>query len=109
MDDDLNTADAIAAIFDLVRDINTKILDKAVSYAVCTAAADLFDELCAVLGILYNRKSNDLDSEIEALIQQRQEAKKNKDFATADKIRDDLKARGIILKDTRQGTTWTIE
>lgn len=109
MDDDLNTADAIAAIFDLVRDINTKILDKAVSYAVCTAAADLFDELCAVLGILYNRKSNDLDSEIEALILQRQEAKKNKDFATADKIRDDLKARGIILKDTRQGTTWTIE
>lgn len=109
MDDDLNTADAIAAIFDLVRDINTKILDKTVSYAVCTAAADLFDELCAVLGILYNRKSNDLDSEIEALIQQRQEAKKNKDFATADKIRDDLKARGIILKDTRQGTTWTIE
>lgn len=109
MDDDLNTADAIAAIFDLVRDINTKILDKTVSYAVCTAAADLFDELCAVLGILYNRKSNDLDTEIEALIQQRQEAKKNKDFATADKIRDDLKARGIILKDTRQGTTWTIE
>lgn len=109
MDDDLNTADAIAAIFDLVRDINTKILDKTVSYAVCTAAADLFDELCAVLGILYNRKSNDLDSEIEALILQRQEAKKNKDFATADKIRDDLKARGIILKDTRQGTTWTIE
>lgn len=109
MDDDLNTADAIAAIFDLVRDINTKILDKTVSYAVCTAAADLFDELCAVLGILYNRKSNDLDSEIEALIQQRQEAKKNKDFATADKIRDDLKARGIILKDTKQGTTWTIE
>lgn len=109
MDDDLNTADAIAAIFDLVRDINTKILDKNVSYNVCSTAADLFDELCAVLGILYNRKSNDLDSEIEELIKQRQEAKKNKDFATADKIRDDLKARGIILKDTRQGTTWTIE
>lgn len=109
MDDDLNTADAIAAVFDLVRDINTKILDKEVSYNVCTAAAELFDELCNVLGILYNRKSNDLDSEIEDLIKQRQEAKKNKDFATADKIRDDLKARGIILKDTRQGTTWTIE
>lgn len=109
MDDDLNTADAIAAIFDLVRDINTKILDKNVSYNVCSTAVDLFDELCAVLGILYNRKSNDLDSEIEELIKQRQEAKKNKDFATADKIRDDLKARGIILKDTRQGTTWTIE
>lgn len=109
MDDDLNTADGLAAIFDLVKDINTKILDKNVAKSVCEATASLFDELCDVLGILYNRQSNDLDSEIEALIQQRAEAKKNKDFATADKIRDDLKARGIILKDTRQGTTWTIE
>lgn len=109
MDDDLNTADGIAAVFELVKDINTDILDKEVSKSVCEAAAGLFDELCDVLGILYNRKSNDLDAEIEALIQQRQEAKKNKDFATADKIRDDLKSRGIILKDTRQGTTWTIE
>ncbi|MGN0523575.1 MAG: cysteine--tRNA ligase [Eubacterium sp.] len=109
MDDDLNTADGLAAIFDLVKDINTKILDKGVAKSVCEAAAALFDELCDVLGILYNRQSNDLDSEIEALIEQRAEAKKNKDFATADKIRDDLKARGIILKDTRQGTTWTIE
>lgn len=109
MDDDLNTADGLAAIFDLVRDINTKILDKGVAKSVCEAAAALFDDLCDVLGILYNRQSNDLDSEIETLIEQRAEAKKNKDFATADKIRDDLKARGIILKDTRQGTTWTIE
>lgn len=109
MDDDLNTADALAAIFDLVRDINTTILDKNVSKGTCEAAAGLFDELCDVLGILYNRRSNDLDSEIEQLIVQRAEAKKNKDFATADKIRDDLKERGIILKDTRQGTTWTIE
>ena len=109
MDDDLNTADGLAAIFDLVKDINTKILDKAVSKNVCEAAANLFDELCDVLGILYNRKSNDLDSEIEELIAQRQEARKNKDWATADKIRDDLKSRGIILKDTPQGVTWTKE
>lgn len=109
MDDDLNTADGIAAVFDLVKDINTKILDKPVSENVCKTAAKIFDELCDVLGILYNRKSNDLDKEVEKLIAQRQEAKKNKDFATADKIRDDLKARGIILKDTRQGTTWTME
>ncbi|MBR3148904.1 MAG: cysteine--tRNA ligase [Eubacterium sp.] len=109
MDDDLNTADGLAAIFDLVKDINTKILDKPVSKNVCEAAAKLFDELCDVLGILYNRKSNSLDDEIEALIQQRQEARKNKDWATADKIRDDLKARGIILKDTPQGVTWTTE
>lgn len=109
MDDDLNTADGVAAVFDLVKDINTKILDKAVSKNVCETAAKVFDELCDVLGILYNRKSNDLDSEIEALIAQRQEARANKDWATADKIRDDLKARGIILKDTPQGVTWTVE
>lgn len=109
MDDDLNTADGLAAIFDLVKDINTKILDKNVSKNVCEAAASLFDELCDVLGILYNRKSNDLDSEIETLIEKRQEARKNKDWATADKIRDDLKAKGIILKDTPQGVTWTKE
>lgn len=109
MDDDLNTADGIAAVFELTKDINTKILDKDVSKAVCEHAAKLYDELCGVLGILYNRKENTLDSEIEALIDQRQEARKNKDWATADKIRDDLKARGIILKDTPQGVTWTKE
>lgn len=109
MDDDLNTADGLAAIFDLTKDINTKILDKGVSKAVCEHAASLFDELCGVLGILYNRKENSVDSEIEALIEKRQEARKNKDWATADKIRDDLKAKGIILKDTPQGVTWTKE
>ena len=107
MDDDLNTADGISAVFELVYDINTRILDKTVSPAVCQAAADQFDELCGVLGILYNRKSNDVDAEIEALIAQRQEARKNKDFATADRIRDELKERGILLKDTPQGVTWT--
>ena len=107
MDDDLNTADGLSAVFELVKDINTKILDKAVSENVCKTAAKVFDELCGVLGILYNRKSNDLDAEIEALIEKRQEARKNRDFATADKIRDDLKAQGIILKDTPQGVTWT--
>lgn len=109
MDDDLNTADGIAAVFDLIKDINTNIIGKGVSKNVCQTAADLFDELCGVLGLLYNRKSNELDDEIEKLIQQRQEAKANKDWATADKIRDDLKAKGIILKDTRQGVTWTRE
>ena len=107
MDDDLNTADGLAAIFDLVKDINTQILDKPVAKADAKSAAALFDELCSVLGILYNRQSNDLDSEIEALIAQRQEARKNKDWATADRIRDDLKERGIILKDTPQGVTWS--
>ena len=66
-------------------------------------------ELCDVLGLLYNRKSNDLSDDIEALIEKRETARKNKDWATADQIRDDLKARGIILKDTPQGVTWTKE
>ncbi len=109
MDDDLNTADGLAAIFELTKDINTKILDRDVSKAVCKHAAKIYDELCNVLGILYNRKENTLDSDIKALVQQRQEARKNKDWATADKIRDELKAKGIILKDTPQGVTWSKE
>lgn len=109
MDDDLNTADGVAAVFELVKDINTKILDKTVSKNVCETAAKVFDELCGVLGILYNRKSNDLDAEVEELIAKRQEARANKNWAAADKIRDDLKAMGIILKDTPQGVTWTKE
>ncbi len=109
MDDDLNTADGLAAIFELTKDINTKILDRDVSKAVCKHAAKIYDELCNVLGILYNRKENTLDSDIKALVEQRQEARKNKDWATADKIRDELKAKGIILKDTPQGVTWSKE
>lgn len=109
MDDDLNTADGVAAVFELVKDINTSILDKEVSKNVCQTAATVFDELCDVLGILYNRKNNDVDSDIEALIEERQQARANKDWATADRIRDELKAKGIILKDTPQGFTWTKE
>ena len=109
MDDDLNTADGVAAVFELVKDINTSILDKEVSKNVCQTAATVFDELCDVLGILYNRKNNDVDSDIEALIEERQQARANKDWATADRIRDELKAQGIILKDTPQGVTWTKE
>lgn len=94
MDDDLNTADGVAAVFELVKDINTSILDKEVSKNVCQTAAAVFDELCDVLGILYNRKNNDVDSDIEALIEERQQARANKDWATADRIRDELKAKG---------------
>lgn len=109
MDDDLNTADGIAALFELTKYINTHILSKKVSKNVCEQAARIFDALCDVLGLLYNRKSNDLSDDIEALIEKRETARKNKDWATADQIRDDLKARGIILKDTPQGVTWTKE
>lgn len=106
MDDDLNTADGIAAVFDLVSDINTKIINKDVSKNVCQKAADMFDELTSVLGLVYNRKSNDINDDIEKLIEERQQARANKDWATADRIRDELKAQGITLKDTPQGVTW---
>lgn len=109
MDDDLNTADGIAAVFDLVSDINTKIINKEVSKNVCQKAADMFDELTGVLGLVYNRKSNDINDDIEKLIEERQQARANKDWATADKIRDELKAQGITLKDTPQGVTWVKE
>ena len=109
MDDDLNTADGIAAVFDLVSDINTKIINKDVSKNVCQKAADMFDELTGVLGLVYNRKSNDINEDIEKLIEERQQARANKDWATADRIRDELKAQGITLKDTPQGVTWVKE
>ncbi len=106
MEDDLNTADAIASVFELVKDINTKIIAENSNKAECEAAAKLFDELCGVLGIVYNRKTENLDDEIEALIEQRTQARKDKNWALADKIRDDLKAQGIILEDTAQGVKW---
>ena len=106
MDDDLNTADGITALFDMVRVINTFLAEPrsrdAVEYAIRR-----FDELTSVLGLLYDRKSDELDSEIEALIEARQQARAAKNFAEADRIRDELKARGIELKDTPQGVQWS--
>lgn len=106
MDDDLNTADALAAIFMLVRDINTLIAEGAGKTAL-EACADMFDQLTGVLGLVYNRKTEALDSDIGALIEQRTAARKAKDFKTADEIRDKLKAMGIVLEDTPQGVKWT--
>lgn len=108
MDDDLNTADGLAAVFDLVRDINTYIAQPQ-SVESLNDASDLFNSLTEVLGLVYNRSGSSLDQEVEALIEQRQQARKNKDFALADKIRDNLRARGITLLDTPQGVKWKLE
>ena len=106
MDDDLNTADALAAVYDLVRDINSLVLSEDSSENIIEYAIEEFDELTGVLGLVYNRKAEELDIDIEKLIEKRNTARKNKDFALADKIRDDLKAQGIVLEDTPQGVKW---
>ena len=106
MDDDLNTADAIASVFELVRDINTSVLGKGASKGTVEAAIAVFDELTGVLGLVYNRAEKSLDSEIEALIEARTAARKAKNWAEADRIRDELKAQGIVLEDTPGGVKW---
>ena len=110
MEDDLNTADALSALFDLARDINSTLnAASAPSKELCSWAMDLFLELAGVLGLVYKKKENNLDQEIEDLIARRTQARKEKDWATADKIRDELKARHVVLEDTPQGVKWHIE
>ena len=105
MDDDLNTADAIAALFELVRDANT-FFTVPRSEEITAYATKCFDELANVLGLLYHRQDKSLDAGIEALIEERQAARKAKNFKRADEIRDELKAQGIVLEDTPQGVKW---
>ncbi len=108
MDDDLNTADGLAALFGLAREINSSVNGDS-SKELCQKALDLYMELANVLGLLYVEKDNSLDAEIEALIEKRTQARKNRDWATADAIRDELKARHVVLEDTPQGVKWHIE
>ena len=105
MEDDLNTADAIAALFELVRDINVR-LNARPTRGELTAAQALFDELTGVLGLLYAREEETADEEIEQLIAARTAARQAKNWAEADRIRDELKARNIVIEDTPQGVKW---
>jgi cysteinyl-tRNA synthetase len=104
MDDDLNTADALAAIFDLIRDSNGSLKPES-SKAAVKASLDMLMELSDVLGLL-SKKEESIDAEIETLIEERQKARKEKNWALSDKIRDDLKAQGIVLEDTPSGVKW---
>ncbi|MBE7020457.1 MAG: cysteine--tRNA ligase [Ruminococcaceae bacterium] len=107
MDDDLNTADAISHIFSLVREVNSKVNgESASSKELIEKTVALIKELTGVIGIEYETDEDELSKEVEALIEKRQEARKNKDFALADEIRDKLTGMGIILEDTRQGVKW---
>ena len=102
MDDDLNTADGITAVFELVTAINTAVKDGATK-EFAKAAVEVLMKPATVLGLLQQDADNEVDDEIQKLVDERQEARKNKNFARADEIRDILKEKGITLKDTPQG------
>ena len=102
MDDDLNTADAISAIFELITDINTDIKEE-VSKEFAQKSLELLMELSSVLGLLQKETTDDIDDGIKALVEERNQARADKDFQRSDEIRDLLKAKGIVLKDTPQG------
>ncbi len=104
MDDDFNTADAIAAIFELVKLSNVTAPEGSKAYV--QYVYDTITKLCDVLGIITEKKEELLDADVEALIEERQQARKAKNFARADEIRDQLAAQGIILEDTRAGVKW---
>lgn len=105
MDDDFNTADAIASVFDLVKFINTTA-DGSRSKEYFESLYETLSRLTDVLGIIIDKKEEILDEDIEAMIEKRQAARKEKNFALADQIRDELLAKGIILEDTREGVKW---
>lgn len=104
MDDDLNTADAISKVYELIRYANT--FDENTDLKVVKGAVKLLSDLTSVLGLLYKEEDDNLDEKVEKLIKEREEARKNKDFKRADEIRDALKEMNIELKDTRNGVIW---
>jgi cysteinyl-tRNA synthetase len=106
MDDDFNTANAIAVIFELVKLANVYLLEKNTQSEVIGHFVNTFDNLMAVLGLPFAEEADLLDADIEALIEERLEARRNRDFNRSDEIRDELKEKGILLEDTAQGTRW---
>ena len=106
MSDDLNTADAISVIFNFVKYANQEI-DESTSWEDVQNAVDALSTMAGVLGLLYKSEDTDIDDEINEWIQKREEARKAKNYAEADRIRDELKARGIELKDTPSGVVWS--
>jgi cysteinyl-tRNA synthetase len=105
MDDDFNTADAVSAVFELVKFANTHVNENS-SKELAASLLETLKKLCDVLGLIVDKKEEILDADIEALIAERQEARKAKNFARADEIRDELLQKGIELKDTREGVKW---
>ena len=105
MDDDFNTADAVTAIFELVKFANTNATETS-SKAFVQALKEEIIMLADICGLIVEKKEEILDTQIEELIQERQEARKAKNFARADEIRDTLLAQGILLEDTREGVKW---
>lgn len=104
MDDDFNTADGIAAVFELVRAINTALADPETTKGDIKTYSDEFSALTNVLGLLYNNGEDEIPAEVTALAEQRAEARKAKNFALADELRDKITAMGYIVEETRQGT-----
>ena len=106
MDDDFNTANAVSVLFELVRAVNTATTGSEATRAGAQACLDMVHEFTDVLGLLYSRQEEDLDAKVEQMIADRQAARAAKNWAEADRIRDEPKAMGIELKDTKQGVQW---